>query len=201
MSFAHLSSVGRGKQAKADDKDYRDEEEDDDKQASARAEDDENDSGDEDAKAEDPAAEDDDDEDEKKAPEGKKAKRAKAEDDSGDDDEKKDEDDSEELHGKSAIACARLREQARCAAIMGCRAAGRNVPLAAQLALTTRMTRQEAIAVLEAAPAAAIDTSAGRAARNPRLGAGGEKSGGDRATAIAASWDRAFEKVGAVRRK
>ena len=201
LSFAHLASVGRGKQAKADDKDkdYRD---DKDKEASAES-DDENDTGDGDSKearADDPNAEDDDDDENKKqkAPDGKKSKRAKAEED---DDEKKDddEDDSEELRGNSAIARARLREQARCAAIMGCRAAARNVPLAARLALTTRMSSAEAIGVLESTPAA-DDTSASRAARNPRLGNGGEKSIDQRA-AVDASWDRAFAKVGAVRRK
>lgn len=202
LSFAHLSSVGRGKQAKADDKDkdYRDKDdgEGDDKRAES---DDENDTGDQDAKADDPSAGEDDDEENRKqkSPDGKKSKRASAEDD--DDGKKTDEDDSEEMHGSSAIARARLREQARCAAIMGCRAAGRNVPLAARLALTTRMTREEAIGVLEDSPAAsAVDTSASRAARNPRLGAGGDKSV-DAVAAVAASWDRAFEKVGAVRRK
>lgn len=206
LSFAHLASVGRGKQAKADDKDkdYRD---DKDKEASAES-DDENDTGDGDSKearADDPNAEDDDDDDEnkkQKAPDGKKSKRAKAEEDDdagkkGDDEDE--EDDSEELRGKSAIARARLREQARCAAIMGCRAAARNVPLAARLALTTRMSSAEAIGVLESTPAA-DDTSASRAARNPRLGNGGEKSIDQRA-AVDASWDRAFAKVGAVRRK
>lgn len=204
LSFAHLSSVGRGKQAKADDKDkdYRDKDdgEGDDKRAES---DDENDTGDQDAKADDPSAGEDDDEENRKqkSPDGKKSKRAKAEEDDDDDRKKTDEDDSEEMHGSSAIARARLREQARCAAIMGCRAAGRNVPLAARLALTTRMTREEAIGVLEDSPAAsAVDTSASRAARNPRLGAGGDKSV-DAVAAVAASWDRAFEKVGAVRRK
>jgi hypothetical protein len=203
LSFAHLASVGRGKQAKADDKDkdYRDK--DDDKEARAKA-DDENDDDDSKAKADEPGADDDDDEEDKKqkSPDGKKSKRAKAEEDDDDDGGKKkddDEDDSEEMHGKSAAARARLREQARCAAIMGCRAAGRNVVLAAQLALTTRMTREEAIGVLETTPAATVPGQ-GREARNPRLGGGGEHAQ-DSKTALAASWDRAFEKVGAVRRK
>jgi hypothetical protein len=210
LSFSHLASLGRGKQAKADDKDkdYRDK--DDDKEASARAEDDDedkdkNNTGDDDskAKADEPGAEDDDEDNEKKEPgsKGKKSKRAKAEDD--DEDEQasaeKDDDDEDELHGKNAIARARLREQARCAAIMGCRAAGRNVPLAAQLALTTRMTREEAIGVLQSTPAA-VPIGSGRELRNPKLGGGGERAM-DSTAQVAASWDRAFQMAGAVRRK
>jgi hypothetical protein len=215
ISFAHLGSV-RGKSARAaddKDKDYKDDDKDDDKDASAKKADDQEDTGDDDAKAkaDDPSAEDDDDKDEKKG----KAKTASAEDDDDEDDKKpegkkgskasargpdEDEDDAEELHGKSAVARARLREQARCAAIMGCRAAGRNVPLAAQLALSTRMTRDEAIAVLENTPAASADASLSRAARNPRLGSGGDVAVDSKA-ALSAGWDRAFEKAGAVRRK
>lgn len=218
ISFAHLGSV-RGKSARAaddKDKDYKDDDKDDEKDASAKKADDEDDTGDDDAsaRADDPSAEDDDDKDDKDEKKGK-AKTASAEDDDDKDDKKpegkkgskasasgpdEDEDDAEELHGKSAVARARLREQARCAAIMGCRAAGRNVPLAAQLALSTRMTRDEAIAVLENTPAASADTSSSRAARNPRLGSGGEVAMDSKA-ALSAGWDRAFEKAGAVRRK
>jgi hypothetical protein len=216
MSFAHLGSVGRGKSARADDKDkdYKDDKDDD---KDAKKADDQGDTGDDDAsaKADDPSAEDDDDENEKqKSPEGKKGKKASSEDDDDENEKQKspegkkgkasakdeDEDDDDEMHGKSAIARARLREQARCAAIMGCRAAGRNVPLAAQLALATRMTREEAIAVLENTPAANADASLSRAARNPQLGSGGHVAA-DSPAALQASWDRAFEKAGAVRRK
>jgi hypothetical protein len=217
MSFAHLGSVGRGKSAAADDdKDYKDDDKKDDdkkdakKDASAKKADDQDDTGDDDAsaRADDPSAEDDDDKDDKKG----KAKKASAEDDDDKDDKKgkasatahgpgdEDEDDAEELHGKSIVASARLREQARCAAIMNCRAAGRNVPLAARLALTTRMTRDEAIGILEDTPAAPEPASQSRASRNPRLGSGGDVAVDSKA-ALSASWDRAFEKAGAVRRK
>ncbi|NVI06356.1 phage tail protein [Paraburkholderia sp. JPY454] len=43
------------------------------------------------------------------------------------------------MRGKSAVARARRREQARCAAIMGSKHAARNVELAANLAFKTRM--------------------------------------------------------------
>lgn len=107
--------------------------------------------------------------------------------------EEDDDDEDEEMRGKSAIARARRREQARCAAIMGCKAAARNVVLAANLAFNTRMGRKEAIAVLNGTPAAA-NANLARQARNPSLGAGGEASRNP-AAAAAASWDRAFSKV------
>ncbi|TCK36718.1 hypothetical protein B0G84_5731 [Paraburkholderia sp. BL8N3] len=193
LSFAHLAGVKNATAAAAAEDPPKDpaDKEDDDEHADAAASkaEDEQDRDDGGAKADDPNAGDDEDEDKDKA-EGKRAKAA-------DDD---DDDDDEEMRGKSAVARARLREQARCAAIMSSRAAGRNVVLAAQLALGTRMTRKEAIAVLENTPAAASPNHERRAERNPKLGSGGHLAADSKA-AIAASWDRAMERVGAVRRK
>lgn len=200
LSFAHLVPVRKGESASvtaaaaaaADD----DKDDDKDDKASARAKADDDSGDDDQARADDPSAGDDDEEDK-----DKKGKRAKAADDEP---KKKDddsgEDDDEEMRGKSAIARARLREQARCAEIMGCRAAGRNVVLAAQLALTTRLTRTEAIAMLETTPSAA-PVGQGREARNPKLGSSGGDVTQHSAAAISASWERAFEKAGASRRK
>ncbi|MDP1069401.1 hypothetical protein Q6326_31115, partial [Klebsiella pneumoniae] len=81
------------------------------------------------------------------------------------------EDDEDELHGKSAVASARRRERARCAAIFGSRYAARNPVLAASLAFNTSMTRDQALTVLRDTPAGASAAS-GRSDRNPRLGAG-----------------------------
>jgi len=180
LSFAHLSGV-TGK-------------------ASAKAEDD-------DEKKKDPPASDDTskaegDDPEKEDDEKKDAKAADDTSDPEDDDEKKDakkasasdeDDDDEEMHGKSAAASARRREQARCAAIFASPAAARNVALAANLAFKTRMSRAEAIAVLEGTPGTA-PAGASRAASNPQLGAGGERSMGS-AKAVASSWSNAFAKV------
>jgi len=70
---------------------------------------------------------------------------------------------------------ARDRERARCEAIVTCAAAAGNPSLAKALAFGSRMTRKEAIAMLEATPAvaAADPVNLARAARNPRIGAGG----------------------------
>jgi AAA ATPase containing von Willebrand factor type A (vWA) domain len=214
LNFAHLGGLS-AKAAKAEDdeekKDARaegdsdDEEENTDrnrddgdakksKKAKA-AEDDEDDQGDDGQKSgkkaksedgdetKDYASEDDDDD---QGDDGQKSgKRAKAEEDEDDEDE--------EMRGKSAVAKARRREQARCAAIFACKAAARNPEMAANLAFNTRMPRQEAIAVLRSAPAA-VQPGQGRQARNPSLGAGGEMHRNP-AAAASAGWDRSFAKV------
>lgn len=116
---------------------------------------------------------------------------AKAEHDEPDGDE----DPDKEMRGNSPIAAARRRERARCAAIFASPAAGRNPVLAAKLAFTTSMPRTEALAVLEGTPAPAAAANPARAARNPQLGAGGERQTDTRAAA-AAGWDKAFAKYG-----
>ncbi|OAK66072.1 hypothetical protein A3K87_09920 [Variovorax paradoxus] len=81
-------------------------------------------------------------------------------------------DEDEEMFGTGPIADARLRERARCEAIV-CSAAGlRNPALARTIAFTGRMPRKEAIALLESTPAAAsVDSrNQARADRNPRVG-------------------------------
>jgi hypothetical protein len=221
LSFAHLAGLS-AKAAKAEDDedkkdakaegDSDDEEENTDrnrddgdakksKKAKA-AEDDDDDQGDDGQKSgkkakkaedgdetKDYDAEEDDDEDDQGDDGQKSGKRAKAEEDEDDEDE--------EMRGKSAVAKARRREQARCAAIFACKAAARNPEMAANLAFNTRMPRQEAIAVLRAAPAA-VQPGQGRQARNPNLGAGGEVHRNP-AAAASAGWDRAFSKISGKR--
>lgn len=215
LNFAHLAGL-KSRASKAEDdedkKDARADEGDDEEENTDRNRDD----GDaKKGKAKSKALAEGDDDDDDQGDDGQKSgKRAKAEDgdetkdyaedddedDQGDDGQKsgkraeEDGDDEDgEMRGKSAVAKARRREQARCAAIMGCKAAGRNVVLAANLAFNTRMGRREAIAVLNSTPAAS-NSNPGRQARNPNLGAGGEVSRNP-AAAAAASWDRAFSKV------
>lgn len=206
LSFAHLA--GRSALASRAESD----EEDDEKKDARRAESDdpeEQDRDDKDGKKgkradtgdnEDESAEDDEDKKDDKA-KGKKAKASdsdEADDEEDDESAEDDDDDDEEMRGKGAVARARRREQARCAAIMGSKAAGRNVELAANLAFKTRMTRQEALAILRSSPAAVSTMS--RSARNPSLGAGGDLSGNSKAAA-SAGWDRAFSKQARTARR
>ncbi|WP_174958030.1 hypothetical protein [Burkholderia aenigmatica] len=202
MSFAHLTGGKRAARADDDQKqgdrddesaegdDPQDRDRDDGDSSGSkgkkgkRAEDDRDDEN-----AEDDELEEDD------SGKGKKGKRA--EDDDPDDERAEDEDDDEEeMRGKSAVARARRRERARCAAIMGSKAAGRNVELAANLAFNTSMTRKEALAILRASPAADSGSarSQARAERNPRIGAGGEVHRNPPREA-ASGWDRAFSKI------
>ncbi len=222
LSFAHLAGIGarRSKAARADDDlpedDDRadDDERDDDNdrepdgkkgkrarrakraKAGKRADDDDPDAEDDDpdaedddpdADADDPDAEDDDDD--KDPPLGRKARRAKR----ADDDDPDAEDDEDEMRGKSAVARARRRERARCAAIFGSRHAARNPALAANLAFNTSMSRKEALAVLRDTPGGSAG-SHGRADRNPKLGSDGGQSS-SRAEQVAGSWERAMGKV------
>ncbi|EJM20177.1 hypothetical protein PMI21_01079 [Pseudomonas sp. GM18] len=212
LSFAHLAGIGsmRGKKARAED-------DEDDGRKEARAEDDEHDEDDDldrdnrDGKrsrkakraksgedADDDRHEDDDDEhaeddDDQDGNDDKKSRRAKGKSASDDDDDPDAEDDEDEMHGRSAAANARRRERARCAAIFGSRYAARNPVLAANLAFGTSMTRQQALNVLRDTPADS-PAAAGRAARNPNLGGGGDQSP-SRQVAIASRWDRAMSKV------
>lgn len=176
LSFAHLAGLN-AKASKAEDEKPEDEDKKD-----AKAEGDE------------PEDKDDDKKDAKRADDGDD-KKEKAEDDAKaeDEDDKKNakaddgDDDDEEMRGKSAVARARLREQARCASIFASKAAARNPVLAANLAFNTRMSRQEALAVLESTPAAA--SHADRSARNPSIGtSGGAKQSPQQA--MAARWDQ-----------
>jgi hypothetical protein len=191
LSFAHLTGFA-GKQAEENDKDRREEAEENDpdkdeqdreninSKKSQRAEDEDKD-----------RAEDGDPDDDEKDEGAKKAKGSKA-----DDEDAEDEDDDDEMRGKSAAASARRRERARCAAIFGSKAAGRNPVLAANLAFNTNMTRKEALAVLESTPAAAGggELAQGRAARNPGIGAGSAPSP-SRSQQTASRWDVAFKKA------
>lgn len=188
--FAHLSAaLPRARRAQDDDgKDPRDDDRKERKGQRAQDDDRKDDDGkdDPDAKAEDDDKPDDDDDSGK----GRRSRKARAQDD--DEAEADDDDDDEsEMRGSSAAASARRREQARCAAIFATRAAARNPALAAQLAFKTRLPRSEAIAMLEAPPPPAMGE---RAARNPRIGAGGSPEVTSR-QAIAAGWDRAFAKA------
>jgi len=120
---------------------------------------------------------------------GKKGKKA---DEKGPDENADDDDDEEEMRGSSAAALARRRERARCAHIMGSKAAGKNPVLAANLAFKTTMTRKEAEQVLADTPAPAAAAPTER--RNPQLGGGGERTVNSQ-QAVADSWAHVMEKV------
>ncbi|RKE35288.1 hypothetical protein B0G76_1349 [Paraburkholderia sp. BL23I1N1] len=207
LSFAHL---GRGSRASDDSRDddsdkgkksKRASDDDDDQQqdrengdgkrgkADGGDSDDDDDSGN--GKSGKRASDDDDDDSGK----GKKGKRAA--DDDNDERAEEDDDDEEEMRGKSANARARRRERARCAAIFAAKGAGRNPVLACKLAFTTSMTRNEAIEVLNGSPAP--EGSRGRR-ENPNLGIDSDRSVSSEQS-IQSSWDRAFEKAGAKRRR
>lgn len=208
LSFAHLTGVGSNARAETDEekKDPAERDhEDGNVKKGKKAEDKkdcpaaENDDGTEDKEAsgDDLPESDDGDGDDDGDKKGKKAKKAKADKQDGDgaDEDEDDKEDREvEMRGNSPAAQARRREQARCAAIFASPAAGKNPALAANLAFKTRMTRQEALVVLESTPAAAGPGNAARAARNPNVGSGASGSPTS-AQAVASSWDRTFAKV------
>lgn len=189
LNFAHLagSAAGKGRSAAADKDDSTD---DDGKDKDAKADDadpekkdDDKGDGGKDAKAgKDDSGKGGDEDDESDKDKDAKASDAKADDD-----------DDEEMRGKSAVASARRRERARCAAIFGSRAAGRNPVLAANLAFNTSMPRKEALAVLEGTPApqAAAAGSGARAAGNPRVDANGgaEPNAQSNRVANLSAWD------------
>lgn len=196
LSFAHLAGLGRGKAAKAEDDDEkkdRDHEDSSDGAKKGKAEGDDPEKDDKDKKDPDARAEDDDpdaegDDPEKKDDDEKDKKDAKGKAAYGDDEDK---DDDKEKAGA-------VKERARCAAIFASPAAARNVALAAELAFQTDLSAERAIAILGKSPAAASHPD--RAARNPRIGAGGapEITGKQ---AVDSSWDRAFAKVTPPKRK
>lgn len=98
-----------------------------------------------------------------------------------------------EMVGSSVDAEARKSERARCAAILMSDAGQRNFEMAKQLAFETRLTRKEAIALLEATPAPLPRGSFAhpeRAARNPKVGIAVPAV--SREQAIGARWDRAL---------
>jgi len=194
LSFAHLTGFAKARsedetdddqKARSEDEDQNDQDrEDGDVKKGKKAKKAEDDKDEPDAEDDDLDGDEDDDADEKKS------KKAKADDA---DDDAKDDDSDEEMRGKSAAASARRRERARCAAIFGSKAAGKNPALAANLAFNTSMGRKEALVVLENSPA----TSGGypdRSARNPSIGSGGALQQNSR-QAISSAWDKAFAKV------
>lgn len=207
LSFAHLAGItSRAARAEDDEPEEKDRAEDD------ESEDDNPDNGSgskgkkgkraEDRDDKDPEADEetDDEEDDKDSGSGKKGKRANDGDDEEDDSDPDAEDDDGEMRGKSSAARARRREQARCAAIFGSKAAARNPVLAANLAFKTRMTRAEAISTLEATPASASAAHVNRAARNPNVGVtGGAKPSPQQATA--ARWDANLQAANPSKRR
>lgn len=121
--------------------------------------------------------------------------QASAETPPSDDDECED-DDEDEMRGDGAAAQARGRERARCVAILTSEGGVRNPALAGHLAFNTSMTRQQAIAALADAPAAARPAAGnGREARNPNLDPSGQEAGASSGKAITAGWDTAFAKT------
>lgn len=198
-SFAHFAGLGRGGR-RAEEETPKD---DDTKGKKSRAAD--GDDEDEDDKPKGKAADDDapaqypDDDDTK----GRKSRAADGDDDDDDEDEPKgkksraeDDDDEEEMTGKSAVAGARRRERARCAAIFNHPAAAENPQLACSLAFETTLTRQGALAVLKSQAgrtANRADLGAGRRDRNPSLGAGGDTITGK--GTVKGLWDAAVAKA------
>jgi len=220
LSFAHLAGIGMKKKADSEDdpekereseRDHEDETDGAKKGKRAKAEEDRE------REKEDIDAEEEEGDDDDKEKKGKKAKKAKAEGEEDDeeacddkrgkkgkraksegkDDENDEEDEDVEMRGSSPIAQARLREQRRCAAIFASSAAAKNPVLAANLAFCTRMTRTEALAVLEATPAASAAQV--RTRHNPDVGTGASASLTTK-QAVDKSLDLAFSKV-AGRRK
>ncbi|WP_321904395.1 hypothetical protein [Paraburkholderia tropica] len=204
LSFGHLAKVS-ARSSRAEENDDQDDRDDDSgkgkKGKRAESDDDDDGDGDDDGqnrdngdskkgkRAEGDDGDDDDRDDD--SGKGKKGKRAESDDDDDGDRAEDDDDDEEEMRGKSAVSGARRRERARCAAIFGCKEAGRNPVLAANLAFNTTMTRKQAVRVLRDTPAPQGNYGS---RRNPNLGNGGEQ-GQTREQASAASWDRAFAKV------
>ncbi|MBW8824459.1 MAG: hypothetical protein JF567_09630 [Xanthomonadales bacterium] len=115
-------------------------------------------------------------------------------------------DPDDEVRGNSEAARARRRERARCGAIFACAAAGENIQLAAELAFNSGLTRQEAIARLQAssmkasrqqvqdswAQAALAVTGRGRAIHHHGA-APGEANVKGNGSPIQTSWAAAFE--------
>jgi hypothetical protein len=94
------------------------------------------------------------------------------------------------------FAKGRHAERNRCAAIFAHPNAAKQPDFAGNLAFNTRLTKAEALVLMESAPAAATGRLGERMASvpQPRLGPGGAPETGS-AQAIGASWDRAFAKV------
>lgn len=161
-----------------------------------RAEDDDTDT-DASEEGDDDDASADDDDDAESEPKGKRSRRASDEDD---------DDDQDEMTGKSASAKARRREQARIAHILGHKAAANNPVLAVSLACDTRMTRREAVRVLQTQPQGSAEepgqnrhARGDRTSRNTSLGSDASSPSGKQAAA--SSWDRAYSAIGIPPRK
>ena len=199
MSFAHLAGLAGKASVENDDKKEdqtskaKAEDDEDRKQASDESDDDYAERmesmDDEEDKA---SAEDDSLEDEEE--DTKKSKKAKAESDEKDEDEDKD----SEMKGSSPVAKARLREQARCASIFGSKAAGTNPSLAANLAFNTRLSRTEALTVLNGTAAPSAPAKEARSVKNPHLSTGGGNSYSGQVSAN--RWDAAFSKANPARK-
>lgn len=112
-----------------------------------------------------------------------------------------DELEEEELHGDSPVAQARLRERARCKAIITSEAGQRNPSLSHALAFNTRLGRTEALQMLLLAESCAESEFAhlaniyggGRGGRAERNAA----SKSPTAAALAAQWDEVFARQSA----
>lgn len=147
--------------------------------------------------ADDTSASDGDGDGDDDKPAGKRSKKAEEDED----DKSAEDDDEDEMKGKSAAASARRREQARITHIVTHKAAANNPVLALSLACDTRMTRQEAVALLKAQPAQeAREDGGNRHARRDRqdrnASLGGDAPAQTGKQAVAASWDATLKKVG-----
>jgi hypothetical protein len=181
LNFAHLTGASKKSEDKDDEKEKAEDKDDE-------QEDQNRDDGD--AQSSSASDDDDDDKDDDKEKEKKSKKSKKADDDEPD---AEDDDDDEEMRGSNACAQARIRERARCAAILSSDAAARNIELACSLAFETTLPREQAIAVLSKS-GSKTPMHAGRSARNPTIGAGGRPEANS-PQAIAASWDAQMKKA------
>ncbi|WP_338662622.1 hypothetical protein VQH23_21035 [Pararoseomonas sp. SCSIO 73927] len=210
VPFAHLMdpvpqasapAPARAKGRRAEDEERREEsedEEDEDKRARGRRASDEDEEGDDEdrEKAEDGDDEEGDEEDDKRARSRRTA--AEEDEDAEDDDEEQDEKDDRDPKARAA----RSRERARCARILGSKAAAGRAAAAANLACNTTMSAKAAVKLLGTLPKQQA-AAPGLGQRMADLGnrpSAAETPAPSRKQQAAASWDTAMKRAGVTPR-
>ncbi|MFH5923839.1 hypothetical protein [Roseomonas xinghualingensis] len=212
VPFAHLMEPGadaaaqphaKAKRAEGDNRREDDEEEQEERsraRRARRAEDDDDNEGDDDEARREGADEDtdgdDDDEEERDRARGRRT--AAEEDEDAEDDEEQDEKDERDPKARAA----RSRERARCARILGSKAASGRAAAAANLACNTTMSAKAAIRLLGTLPKqqAAVPGLGQRMAALGNHPSSAEAPVPDRKKAAAASWDAAMKRAGIATR-